>query len=376
MRTLIIIILIGVFGLCYFKMTFADITIDGETVHVETDAYKIQFDRGVITHIHNKLTAETYTLPEASRAQGVREQTGILRRHHGPIWTSHGIIEAKKTGQDSATLLFRQDGNEIVLTIEVESHTGDLLIGGSGVSDTTGVYGFQWGCENLNITNLKLILPVDGGQVIDTSSPITYRGFNYPGLWEAQLAIVQGERGGFFVRGTDETFQFKRLDWEKNRESIALGFQTHNQAPWDTLTTTESVTWRLNTYAGDYRAPARIYRDWMELTFNPWRLSDMPAWVRDIGLVVIQASFDPKTLDRLAEQVDPTKTLLYLVGWRKDGYDVNYPDYTPRDGFGDFVKAAHGHGFRVMPHANLVGISPYHPLYPEFQQFQFPPLTI
>ena len=109
----------------------------------------------------------------------------------------------------------------------------------------------------------------------------------------------------------------------------------------------------------------------METAFNPWRLSDMPAWVSDIGLVVIQASFDPKTLDRLAEQVDPTKTLLYLVGWRKDGYDVNYPDYTPRDGFGDFVKAAHGHGFRVMPHANLVGISPYHPLYPEFQAFQF-----
>ena len=370
MRTLIIVTLIGVFSLCSFEMTFADITIDGETVRVETDAYKIQFDRGVITHIHNKITTETYTLPEASRAQGVREQTGILRRHHGPIWTSHGTIEAKKTGQDSATLLFRQGGNEIVLTIEVESHTGDLLIGGSGVSDTTGVYGFQWGCENLDITNLKLLLPVDGGQVIDASSPITNEGFNYPGLWEAQLAILQGRQGGFFVRGTDETFQFKRLDCQKNRESIALGFQTHNQAPWDTLTTTESVTWRLNTYAGDYRVPARIYRDWMERTFNPWRLSDMPTWVSDIGLVVIQASFDPKTLDLLAEQVDPTKTLLYLVGWRKDGYDVNYPDYTPRDGFGDFVKAAHGHGFRVMPHANLVGISPYHPLYPEFQQFQ------
>ena len=36
MRTLIIVMLIGVFGLCYSEMTFADITIDGETVHVET----------------------------------------------------------------------------------------------------------------------------------------------------------------------------------------------------------------------------------------------------------------------------------------------------------------------------------------------------
>ena len=260
-------------------------------------------------------------------------------------------------------------GNEITLTIEVEAHTGDLLIGGSGASDTAGVYGIQWGCGGLDIRNLELILPVDGGQVIDASSPITSGKFDYPGIWEAQLAILQGQQGGFFVRGADETFQFKRLDCRKDSESLALNFQTHNQAPWDTLTTAESVTWRLNTYAGDWRIPARIYRDWMEPTFNPWRLLSVPAWVSDIGLVVIQASFDPKTLDRLAEQVDPTKTLLYLVGWRKDGYDVNYPDYTPRDGFGEFVKAAHGHGFRVMPHANLVGISPYHPLYPEFQPF-------
>ena len=198
MRALVIVILINLFGLCYFQMTFAEITIDGETVHVETDDYKVQFNRGVITHIHNKLTAETYTLPEASRAQEIRKQTGILRRHHGPIWTSYGTIEAKKAGQDSATLLFRQGGNEIALTIGVESHTGDLLIGGSGVSNIAGVYGFQWGCGGLDIRNLDLILPVDGGQVINASSPITNAGGNYPGLWEAQLAIMQGERGGFY----------------------------------------------------------------------------------------------------------------------------------------------------------------------------------
>ena len=371
MRTLIIVMLIGVFGLCYFEMTFADIIIDGETVRVETDGYKVQFDRGVITHIHNKLTAETYTLPEGGRSQEIRGQIGILRRHHEPIWARHGTIETRETGPDSVTLLFHQGGNQITLTIEVEGHTGDLLIGGSGVSDIAGVYGFQWGCGGLDIRNLELILPAYGGQVINASSPFTVRNYQYPGLWEAQLAIIQSERGGFYVRGTDETFQFKEFNCQKDSESLALGFQTHNQAPWDTLTAAKSVIWRLNTYAGDWRVPAQVYRDWMERTLNPWRLSDMPAWVNDIGLVVIQASFDPKTLDLLAEQVDPTKTLLYLVGWRKDGYDVNYPDYTPRDGFGDFVKAAHGHGFRVMPHANLVGISPYHPLYSELQTFQF-----
>ena len=373
MRTLIIVMLIEVFGLCYFEMTFADITINGETVRVETDAYKVQFDHGVITRIHNKLTAETYTLPFGTDGTptGRWGQTGILKTKNGNIYTRESTLtEARKIAPLKAEILFRQGGNEITLNIEVEAHTGDLLIGGSGASDTAGVYGIQWGCGGLDVRNLELILPVDGGQVIDASSPIPDEEFNYPGIWEAQLAILQGQQGGFFVRGADETFQFKRLDCRKDSESLALGFETHNQAPWDTLTTAKSVVWRLNTYAGDWRVPARIYRDWMESAFTPWRLSDMPTWVGDIGLVVIYDSMDTEPLGRLAELVDPTKTLLYLVGWREDEYDVNYPDYTPRAGFGDFVKAAHGHGFRVMPHANLVGISPCHPLYPEFQKFQ------
>ena len=50
--------------LCLFLTTFAyaNITLNGESVHVETDSYAVQFDKGVITHIHNKLTDETYTI--------------------------------------------------------------------------------------------------------------------------------------------------------------------------------------------------------------------------------------------------------------------------------------------------------------------------
>ena len=346
---------------------FAEITIDGESIHVETDNYKVRFDRGVITHIHNKRTSEIYTIPESN---GIEAQTAMMGKHTW-TWASYSEVESRTTGGHSATLLFRQGGNEITLTVEVEPTTGDLLITGSGESDTFGVYGFQWGCDNIDINNLDLILPAAGGQVVTASTPFEEKWYSYPASWEAQLAIFEGEHGGFFVRVADETFPYQRLIWKKNTEELAVNFRTHSQAPWDALNTVQSVVWRFNTYAGDWRVPARIYRDWMERTFSPWRISDMPAWVGDIGLVVIQASYDPKTLDRLTQLVDPTKTLLYLVGWRKDGYDVNYPDYTPRDGFGDFVKAAHGHGFRVMPHANLVGISPYHPLYPEFQQFQF-----
>ena len=59
----------------------AEITIDANTIHVETDAYKVQFDSGVITYLHNKLTGETYTLPlGTNRNPGFRAETGILKR--------------------------------------------------------------------------------------------------------------------------------------------------------------------------------------------------------------------------------------------------------------------------------------------------------
>ncbi len=371
MRALIIVMLILIASIFFLKPVSAEITIDGEIVHVETDNYEVQFDRGVITHIHNKLTAETYTLPEDGRAQGGQGQTGILRRHHEPIWARHSTIKARKTGQNSATFLIHQGGNEIILTIEVEAETGDLLIGGSGVSDTAGVYGFQWGCGGLDIQNLELILPAHGGQVINASAPFNAKNYQYPALWEAQLAIIQGQQGGFFVRGADETFQFKEFNCQKDSKRLALGFQTHNQAPWDTLTAVKSVIWRLNTYTGDWRVPTQIHRDWMEKTFNPWRLSEMPAWVQDIGLVVIHTHLDTEMLAHLAELVDPTKTLIYLTGWRRHRHDVSYPDYTAREGFDGFVEYAHELGYRVMPHVNLVAISPYHPLYAEFKTFQF-----
>ena len=354
----------------------AELTIRDNTVLVKTDTYKVEFENGVITQLHNKLTAETYTLPLSVDGVpiGIGGRSGLLTRNDGHVWTDEiTLTAARKIAPLKAELVFSHGQNEIRLFITVDESTGDLLIEQDGISDTTGVYGIQWGCGNLDVKNLDLILPAEGGQIIDATSPITSRNFDYPGSWEVQLAILQGEQGGFFVRGTDETFQFKVLHYQKDIDSFALGFETQNQAPFDALTSAQSITWRLNTYSGDWRVPAQQYQEWMERTFDPWSLSDMPAWISEIGLVVIHTGhLNTSMLDKLAEQIDPTKTLLYVVdSWRKDNYDVNYPDYTARSGFNNFLGLAHQHGFRVILHTNLLGISPYHPLYAEFQQFQF-----
>ena len=379
MRLCAIIILSGLFCLCYSQVAWCtEIKVIDNSVFVETDTYEILFSDGVITQLSNKLTEETYTLPlgvdYVPTGTGISGRSGLLKRSGG-IWTNHATLtQARKIAPLKAEIVFRQGQNEFRMFIGVDAKSGDLLIEQEGTSDTAGVYGIQWGCGNLNLRNLDLILPADGGQIINAMSPFTSRSFNYPfPSWEVQLAILQGEQGGFFVRGADETFQFKALHYEKNVESFALGFETQNQAPFEALTSAKSVVWRLNTYSGDWRMPARQYRDWMERTFDPWRLDEMPAWVGEIGLVVtyIDPRLDVGILDTLAEQVDPPKTLLYLNQWRRDPFDVNFPDYTAKPEFGRFVKAAHQYGFRVMAHVNLIGVNADHPRYAEFQKFQY-----
>ena len=369
-------ILIGAMLISLFNLTtaFAEITIDGNTIHVETDAYKVQFDRGVITQVHNKLTDDTYTLPlNTNRNPGFRAETGILGRQRS-VWARHArTVETRKINPNQAEIQFQQGGNEIRLLIGIDPDTDDLLISGDCVSETSGVYGMQWGIENLDLSNLRLIIPSERRQIVDAASGVKYRNFRYPSYyWEAQLAIIEAERGGFYIRGTDKTFQFKELNYQSDADSFGLGFQTHNHAPWDTLTSAKSVTWRLNTYAGDWCIPAQIHRDWMEEAFDPWKLSDMPAWVGDIGLVAVHSTLNKEVLKLLAELVDPTKTLLYLTDWRKGGHDVNHPDYSnPHERFEGVLETAQEHGFRVMLHVNVHNCSPSHPLYPEFKRFQY-----
>ena len=374
---LIAIVLISGFNLLYFNVASADITIDGETVHVETDGYAVQFDKGVITYIYNKLTDEIYT--KGAECQG---WSGMLSYHSG----KYENIVTHRTPLASATLvdpfnaefLFQHEDGEVRLYISIDRATDDLLVNIEGVSDSFGVIGLQWGLDCLDMQNLSLIVPSDGGRIIDVNTKKQYIGHNYPSTnWEAQLAIAQGERGGFYVRNTDNTFQYKWFRYSKVEDVANLDFGTYNQAPFNTHSRGKSDLWRFNTYAGGWRVPAQIYRDWMEQAFTPRRLSDMPAWVEDITLIV---SADPGWFDlpeKLANLVDPTKTLLYLGGWAEGGewwtkgLTGEAPDYFPNSELPIFLENVQQYGFRVMLSTIAHGCSPSHPLYPHFQQYQY-----
>lgn len=166
MRFLVVIVLSGIFWLCSAQVApCAEIKIVDNHVLVETDAYEAQFTDGVITHFSNKLTEETYTLPlGVGGVTGFRGRSGLLKRDGRSIWTDQATLTtARKIAPLKAEIVFRQGQNEFRLFIGVDARSGDLLLEQRGTSDTKGVYGIQWGCVNLNVRNLDLILPADGG---------------------------------------------------------------------------------------------------------------------------------------------------------------------------------------------------------------------
>ncbi|MXV74700.1 hypothetical protein F4Z99_10515, partial [Candidatus Poribacteria bacterium] len=274
------------------------LTVDeAGNVLAETDRYRVRFEHGVLMHFHNKLTQETYTLPpqgpsNARSGISIRYEEGLYGRKEfiDDAWE----VEAKRLAPLTVEIAYDFDHKHkinkmIRLRIAIDPQTQDLVIHQSGTSAIGGFVGVMWGCGYLNGQQVDVILPARGGQIINDTTEFSERGFEYPENWEAQLIILQDERGGFFVRSTDTTYRFKEVRYRRNAEHFGMSFRTDNFAPFRGKNEITPIEWRLNAYRGDWQVPAEIYRNWMETTFQP---KQPPAWVKDLELV-IYAPYNP-----------------------------------------------------------------------------------
>ena len=280
--------------------------------------------------------------------------------------------EQTRTLDLPATIRYRKFAGERVgeleVTISAGGSAGELIVQQSGKAGP-GLHGVQWGIAGVP-TDYDIIVPGRSGIKLDHDVPGGYFGFSYPLGWEAQFVIVQGKKGGFWVWAEDAKGRYKTLRIWKHKSGWDLAFETQNAAPFEGKDAIESVRWHLAAYEGDWRAPARQYRQWAQEHFGLTELGDQqPAWVKDIRLLVI-CGLDLNMLDLMAAEFDPSQTILYAPGWRRDGYDRNYPDYTAVPALAPFMEKAHELGFKVMLHVNYFGCDPENELYARFEPFQ------
>lgn len=296
---------------------------------------------------------------------------GALRHLRGDVTPVGGNGRDAAANVPLAARYERFIGNEpgqLEMTLTADEQSREVVIEQRGAGPP-GLHGIQWGISGVPLDH-EIIVPGRSGVKLDRREPGTTFEFAYPIGWEAQFVIVQGKGGGFWVWAEDAEGRYKNLRVWKHRTHWDLAFDTQSNAPFEELTTAESVRWRLGLYEGDWRVPARRYREWAHEAFGLTPLEEQePAWVRDIRLLVI-CGMSLEMLEELGRRFDPAQTILYVPSWRRDGYDRNYPDYTALPELGSFMERAHELGFRVMLHVNYFGCDPLHELYEQFEPLQ------
>nr|HPK00644.1 DUF6259 domain-containing protein [Candidatus Hydrogenedentota bacterium] len=252
----------------------------------------------------------------------------------------------------------------------VTTEADEIVVRQEAVSPQQDLWGVEWSVAGIPLDR-NIIVPGQSGVRLTADTPGSQFTFEYPMTWEAQLVIVEGAGGGFYVWAQDPQAQFKRLIVERRQGGWRLRFTAMAYAPFEECSRLVSPGWRLGTYEGDWRVPARRYRDWMLRTFNPAPVEQQhPSWVQDMRCLVV-IKLDLEMLEQLGEILDPSQTILYVPGWRTPGYDRDYPNYS--DVYPElkpFIDKAHELGFKVMLHVNYFGVDPLNAHYEQFEPYQ------
>jgi len=346
-----------------------EISGDGRTVTVTTPTLRAVVRDGTLVALGNLTGGDTLFVakPESQAAPALRDAKGFSSADADTrvtcTTTAAGVrIALTGTAGDPSARLTLDLGMD---------RDGALTVQQSAERAAPELLSASWGIAGIDATRTQVVIPANGGTVIDGLRGPGALALPWPANWQAALVIVQGEQGGFSVSTQDPEAQFKRVDLRRIGREFALTFATESRAAYDQARAVVSPVWRIQAYRGDGKVPALDYRGRMAGTLELRPIAERgPAWLRDIRTVVrVSREVTVADLRGLATEIDARQTLLYVPDWRRHPYDVLYPDYTPRDGFGDWCRAAQALGFRVMPHFNLVGVNVASPELAKIERF-------
>jgi hypothetical protein len=346
-----------------------EVAPDGRGVTVTTPTLRATFRDGSLVSLENRTGAGSLFVerPESQMAPALKDAEGF---NSADATTDISVTREGEGARISLRGLAGDATARLALDLGVEAD-GALTVRESGEREAPRLLSASWGIAGIDAARTRIVVLANGGCEIDALRGPGALPLSWPGSWQAALIVLQGEKGGFYVWAEDPEAQFKSVDIRRFGRETTLSFGAETRDAYETARQVTSLVWRVQTYEGDWKVPALAYRARMEraLGLIPI-LQRQPEWVRDIRLVV-RASSDvtDDDLRGLAAKVDPHQTLLYVPWWRKLPYDVQYPNYEPRDGFVEWCHAAQELGFRVMPHGNLVGIGPKNPELPQVEQY-------
>src|ERR1700722_14143086 len=345
----------------------AAVTVQNGALNVSTPDLSMSFQGAAVQTLTNLLTSEKYITQAGPGWFDMDLQTSSGESLAQGSWQL-GMDPA--TSLPDATLIAQDAVRKVTVVVGTDPASNEIFVRLQGTSNAAGVRSLLFGIQGFDPALGKFLIPAHAGVTFDqnTSPPALSRA--YPTHWEAGFAIYDTAQGCVLVYARDPSLNFKGLQAMRQYGTLDMGLQTYAVAPWSDATSVPQVEWRLKTFSGSWRQAVDYYKTWIQTVLPARSMGPNMDWVRSIGAVVTIETPDTSYLSALAGKLIPSKTLLYLVNWRNDSFDVNYPDYTPGPTTQAFVEAAHKLGFRIMLHTNAIGVATYNPAYAKVSKYQ------
>lgn len=323
---------------------------------IETASVSQNFNKSIEYNITNgKITYNFGEIYLSSNSTGMKDSSGSTMSNNGNSLiteTNRNVIRQKTAAGQIDTVLSKNSDGSASITQKANS-----LQGISSIFYTLAVS-----------MDYDIIAPVWGGVRLTRENPDFYYGknyrFNYPNDWQAQMLLIQGKEGGLLVCSNDNASQFKSLTITHDSNNFYITIETVPQAPFDKYSSFQTKEWKIIPYKSEWTEGAKIYKSQTTETFNISNLYNQKAkWASKIQFVILDDLDDLNLIKAYTQEVIPGQTMILVPGWRKDSYDVNYPDYTPKDGIKEKIKYAQSLGFKVAVHCNMIGADMSNPDY-------------
>jgi hypothetical protein len=353
------------------RRTRLSVASDG-VIHAETPTLAAKIEKGFVTSLKSKATSEEYiTGFDTARSDALnlvyaRGETVEIGEQ------KFGTVTARQISDHRAEVIFQNWDGDGIITVSVDSASGDLVIEPSAFSSRPGVRACRWRLKGLR-RDLKLVAPFFQGVSLQMDDPLIRSShWDWPHRWEVGLAILQAASGGFSVHTQDDRYRYKALHVGSDSDPYTIALDTEAYGPLDGNLAAGGLAWRINVHSGDWKVPAERYRKWLWAAYSlDQEEQRRQPWLQALAMAISWCPGDIAILEALARRVDPAKVLIHFSSWRTDAYDENYPTYVASESAAAFLARARELGFHVMPHFNIMETDPNHPVYAQLRDFQF-----
>lgn len=350
----------------------ASMRVQEHKIIIDTHTQSAVIEKGFLTSLKSKKTGEEFiegvAVDKSAALQLIYRGNEII-----PVDESKfGNITTRQISPLKAEIVFHSWDGDGVIWVSVEPESGDILIEPSAYSSRPGVLACRWNMAGIR-HDLQLVAPFFQGVKLKLDDALIANShWDWPFYWEAGLAILQSNKGGFWIHTQDNRYRYKALHVGAGAQKNHLGFDTQAYGPIDDNLSAGGLAWRINVFKGDWNVPAELYRDWLWDAYN-LRAEEQTRreWTRDVKFAVSWCPGEENILDAISKKVNPKHCLIHYPNWRTDPYDENYPNYIPSEQAKAFIKKGHAMGFRMMPHFNSVDMDPSHPAYAYLRDFQY-----